>query len=142
MHYQDIINIFPLLLTNFVSVSMILMLVYHNAYFNSTDDQYRLTTLFPILPGGVCAYYCYDNSRRVTGNFLGVNQTCILFSIQRWWSRLQLMNNTFTSVFSFPNRTTISCKSVSTHWMLILFANFILIRFGQSNGYNWMVVRR
>ncbi len=100
-----------LLCSCFVSVSMTPMTVYNSACFDSIDVRFRLDTLLSVSSINTCACQCYHDSMCVTGSFFGVNQTCVLFSAHLWQGQLQLMNNAFASVFSFPNRTTIICKS-------------------------------
>lgn len=120
------------LFTNFVSISAIPMITYNNAYFNPTDDQSQLTTLSSMFSRDACACCYSNNSQCVTGSFFSINQTCILFSAHIWLGQLQLIGNRSASVFSFPNRTTITCKSTKIYSSF----SFTLIRSEKSTSYN------
>ncbi len=95
-----------LLLLCFVPVTTIPMTVYNTAWFDPTSVTNTLTTLVSVTTMNDCACQCYNNSLCVTGIYVGINQTCVLFSAHLWQGNLRLINNIFASVFSFLNRTT------------------------------------
>jgi len=95
-----------LVLLCFVPVTTIPITIYNTASFNPTSVTNTLTTLVSVTTMNDCACQCYNNSLCVTGIYVGINQTCVLFSAHLWQGELRLIINIIASVFSFLNRTT------------------------------------
>jgi hypothetical protein len=101
-----LLRLMLILVICFTSVSAVPMIIYDNARFDPTDVQSQLTNIFSVTTQEACACQCYANSSCITGTFIGINQTCILFSAYLWQGQVQVMTDSFASVFSFSNRTT------------------------------------
>lgn len=87
------------------SVLAVPMIVYNNARFDPNDTQSQLMDIFSVTTQHACVCHCYTNSSCITSTFIGINQTCILFSANLQQGQLRLLINSNASVISFPNRT-------------------------------------
>jgi hypothetical protein len=93
-----------------VFVSTISITVYNNAQFEPTYTSSVLSSLSSVATLNACQCYCYDDSLCITGTFLGIDQSCVLFGAQLIQGQLKIMINSLASVFSFPNRTNTTGK--------------------------------
>jgi hypothetical protein len=94
-----------IILLCFAPITAIPMTMYNNAWFDSINGSSILMSLSSIATLNACACQCYNNSLCITGTFIGINQTCILFSAYLGQGQLRLIINKYATVFSFSNRT-------------------------------------
>lgn len=103
---QTMLTLTVILVLFVLPITSITIQTYNSASFQPTSPNNILTTLTAIPTSSACACQCLNNTQCVTGNFYGINQTCVLFSSSLSQGQLYLINNALASVFSFPNRTT------------------------------------
>ena len=89
-----------------VFVTPVPMAVYSPAQFDPTNATGVLANLSSIITMNDCICRCYNQLLCITGNYFGMNQTCVLFSTNLQQGQLRLIIDRLASVFSFPNRTT------------------------------------
>jgi len=100
-----LLKLIVVLVIYFTSLSAVPMIVYKDARFDPTNVETHLIDIFSIKTKNACACQCYANSLCITGNFIGINQTCILFSAYLQEGQVQMMIDNNASVISFPDRT-------------------------------------
>jgi len=93
-----------LLIVYFTFVSAIPMIMYNNAGFDPEDVHTQLINTISVATGDECACQCYTNSLCITGAFIGINQSCVLYSASLQQGQVGLMINSDASVISFPER--------------------------------------
>ena len=98
------------LLLYIVSVLTTPMILYNNAGFDPINVRFRLIDLFSVPTSDMCICQCYTYSSCATGIYLGINQTCVLFSAHLWVGQLSLITNSLATVFSFSNKTSVIGK--------------------------------
>ena len=80
--------------------------MYNNARFQPNDQQFTLAVITQINSLMKCACQCFGNSMCLTATYIGVNQSCTLFSARPEQGSLKLMfTSTMASVLTFINKT-------------------------------------
>ncbi len=93
-----------LLIVYFTFVSAIPMTIYNNARLDPGDVQNQLINIISVATRDECACQCYTDALCITGAFIGINQSCVLYSASLQQGQVGLMINSDASVFSFPER--------------------------------------
>lgn len=88
-----------------LSSATISISIYHNARFVPNNITSNIVDLFVINSPTECACKCIGNTQCLTATYIGINQTCSLFSIQFNTKFLQVTTTHMDArVFNLGNR--------------------------------------
>ena len=89
-----------------LSISTTPITIYENAKFVPISSNLKLASLSSVAFRNECVCQCLANSRCFTATFVGIDQTCTLFSalLNRDWLQL-VVTNMQSSVLSLENKT-------------------------------------
>lgn len=98
-------KIFGLIHLVFLFTTILSLTVYNNARFDPTGIGYMLNSQPLINSVNACLCECFNNVTCSTTTYLGINQTCILFSAQLNQGQLRVVPSIINAkVYYFGNR--------------------------------------